>query len=229
VTKIGLRSIEMETIDSRITIPNAIADDATIVNFSERKRRSDSQPSQGMELRFALEAPLSPDQVSDLLDYMRAEVAERSELQEPVVSVEQQGDGSLSLLCFAVVSLHEWQPYLILREQLLLRIQQIVDVVKKSRVIVGVSYDTTAEQLQQIPELVRSVVNGDPDFKLRSCRLMAISEFSYDFVFDFRTTHASYRAFKDGINRMNQQLLSSLEAEGIEIPFPTAVEIQKHS
>ena len=229
VTKIGLRSIEMETIDSRITIPNAIADDATIVNFSERKRRSDSQPSQGMELRFALEAPLSPDQVSDLLDYMRTEVAERSELQEPVVSVEQQGDGSLSLLCFAVVILHEWEPYLRLREQLLLRIQQIVDVVKKSRVIVGVSYDTTAEQLQQIPELVRSVVNADPDFKLRSCRLMAISEFSYDFVFDFRTTHASYRAFKDGINRMNQQLLSSLESEGIEIPFPTAVEIQKHS
>jgi small-conductance mechanosensitive channel len=56
---------------------------------------------------------------------------------------------------------------------------------------------------------------------------MTISDFSYDFVFRLHGHHASFGAFKDAINRLNQDLLACLAAEGIEIPYPTAVEIQK--
>lgn len=227
VTKIGLRSLELQTLDSRITIPNAIADEATIVNYSQRQQRSDAKPSQGIELRYCLSEPLSPDQVSDLLLYVRQEVQQRPELMHSLVSVERNDDDGLDLVCFATVELHGWRAFLQMRETLLLRMQQIEDQVLKSRVVIGVSYDTTAEQLRLIPGLIENVVEADPDFRLRSCRLMAISEFSYDFVFDFLSSHASYSAFKDGISRMNQALLASFAAHRIEIPFPTQVEIQK--
>jgi MscS family membrane protein len=227
VTKIGLRSLELQTLDSRITIPNAIADDATIVNFSQRSQRSDLAPRQGIEMRYALNQPLTPEQVEDLLHYTRAEVKQRPELLHSLVSVERNQEDGLELVCFATVELHGWQAYLELRESVLLRMQQIEDQVAKSRVVIGVSYDTTAEQLRQIPIWIKEVVESDPAFTLRSCRLMAISDFSYDYEFDFRSSHSSYAAFKDGINRMNQDLLASFALHQVEIPFPTQMEIQK--
>ena len=227
VTKIGLRSLELQTLDSRITIPNAIADDATIVNFSQRSQRSDQPPRQGIEMRYALNQPLSPEQVEDLLHYARQEVKQRPELLHTLVSVERNTEDALELVCFATVELHGWQAYLELRESVLLRMQQIEDQVAKSRVVIGVSYDTTAEQLRQIPLWIKEVVEADPSFSLRSCRLMAISDFSYDYVFDFRSSHGSYAAFKDGINRMNQDLLASFARHQVDIPFPTQMEIQK--
>ena len=227
VTKIGLRSLELQTLDSRITIPNAIADDATIVNFSQRSQRSDQPPRQGIEMRYALNQPLSPEQVEDLLHYARQEVKQRPELLHTLVSVERNTEDALELVCFATVELHGWQAYLELRESVLLRMQQIEDQVAKSRVVIGVSYDTTAEQLRQIPLWIKEVVEADPSFSLRSCRLMAISDFSYDYVFDFRSSHGSYAAFKDGINRMNQDLLASFARHQVDIPFPTQTEIQK--
>lgn len=227
VTKIGLRSLELQTLDSRITIPNAIADDATIVNFSQRSQRSDQPPRQGMEMRYALNQPLSPEQVEDLLHYARQEVKQRPELLHTLVSVERNTEDALDLVCFATVELHGWQAYLELRESVLLRMQQIEDQVAKSRVVIGVSYDTTAEQLRQIPLWIKEVVEADPAFSLRSCRLMAISDFSYDYVFDFRSSHRNYATFKDGINRMNQDLLASFARHQVDIPFPTQMEIQK--
>jgi MscS family membrane protein len=227
VTKIGLRSLELQTLDSRITIPNAIADDATIVNFSQRSQRSDLPPRQGIEMRYALNQPLSPEQVEDLLHYARQEVKQRPELLHTLVSVERNNEDVLELVCFASVELHGWQAYLELRESVLLRMQQIEDQVAKSRVVIGVSYDTTAEQLRQIPLWIKEVVEADPAFSLRSCRLMAISDFTYDYVFDFRSSHGSYAAFQDGINRMNQDLLASFARHQVDIPFPTQMEIQK--
>jgi len=227
VTKIGLRSLELQTLDSRITIPNAIADDATIVNFSQRSQRSDQPPRQGIEMRYALNQPLSPEQVKDLLHYARQEVKQRPELLHTLLSVERNSEDALELVCFATVELHGWQAYLELRESVLLRMQQIEDQVAKSRVVIGVSYDTTAEQLRQIPLWIKEVVEADPSFSLRSCRLMEISDFSYDYVFDFRSSHGSYAAFKDGINRMNQDLLASFARHQVDIPFPTQMEIQK--
>jgi MscS family membrane protein len=94
--------------------------------------------------------------------------------------------------------------------------------------VIGVSYDTNQQQLHDIPDLIRSVVEKDSAFSFRSCRLMTINEFSYDFVFDFRSSHTTYSAFKDGISRLNQDLLACFAAHGIEIPYPTQTELQRN-
>ena len=227
ITKIGLRSLELQTLESRITIPNSIADETTIINFSRRSPSSEANPMQGLDLKLAVHEELSPDQISDLLHYSRAALAVDPDLADVIVSVDQLSTDSLTLICFAMVSLHGWAAYLQVRERILQRLQQLIDQVKKSRIVIGVSYDTNQQQLHDIPNLIRGVVDQDPHFRFRSCRLMTINEFSYDYVFDFRSSHPSYSAFKDGISRLNTDLLACFEAQGIEIPFPTQTELQK--
>jgi len=227
ITKIGLRSVELQTLESRITIPNAIADEATIVNYSRRSSKVETTPMQGLDLRVNINEQLSPDQCKDLLFYTRKALESEPSLQKIVVSIEQADTESLTLICFAMVRLHGWSAYLEVRERMLCRVQEIIDQVEKSAITVGVSYDTTRQQLLAIPELIKSVVNADPCFSFRSCRLVKISDFSFDFAFDFNTTHSDYWSFKDGVSHIKQDLLACFEANGIEIPYPTAVEISK--
>jgi len=227
ITRIGLRSLELQTLESRITIPNSIADEATIVNFSHRAQSAEATPSQGLDLNLAINEHLSPDQIDDLLYYTRKMLEADPDLQDPMVSIEQHSSDDLILICFAMVTLHGWKAYLQVRERILRRLQELLDVVRKSRIVIGVSYDTTEEKRRAIPELVQTLVASDAEFSFKSCRLMKISDFSYDYVFDFRSSHNSYSAFKDAINRLNQDLLACFEAQGIEIPFPTQIEIQK--
>ena len=229
VTRIGLRSLELETLESRVTIPNAIADEETIVNFSRRQPNSDAPPTQSLVVRLAVDHHFSPEQVADLVSFARLAVQAIEGLEQPLVSLEQEGIDNVTLICHGLVAAHEWQHYLAARERLLLRLEEVVEQVRLCQRQLGVSYDTGSEQLQRLPVLIAGVVSRDPLLALQSCRLMTISDFSYDFVFRLHGHHASFGAFKDAINRLNQDLLACLAAEGIEIPYPTAVEIQKEA
>ena len=94
--------------------------------------------------------------------------------------------------------------------------------------VIGVAYHTTPEQLQRIPELIAGLFDSEPLATFRSCRLMTISDFSYDFTYDYRSSQPTYAAFKDEVGRLNRALLALFAAEGIEIPYPTQAEIQLH-
>ena len=227
VTKIGLRSLELQTLASRVRIPNAIADDETIVNYSLRSDNGGEAPMQSLEVRLTIQERLSPEQVDDLLLLARHHLASVPALQDPLVSIEQEQAEELTLICFALVELHDWRTYLEVRESLLKRLQQLVQQVQLSTITLGVSYDTTAEQLRQLPDLLAAVVHRDPQFALQSCRLMTINDYSYDFVFRLRGSQPSLGAFKDAIHRLNQDILICLAAEGIEIPFPTQTEFSR--
>jgi MscS family membrane protein len=228
ITKIGLRSVELETLESRVTIPNAIAEEENIVNYSHRSRNSSNIPMQSLDVRIDIDRPLTPEQITDLLSYAGKYAHDQESLRDLLVNIEQNNADKIILICFSMVALNDWQSYLKIRENLLLRLRQILDQVCRSRIVLSVAYETSTEQLRQLPKLFAEVVNADPHLSLRSCRLMTISSFSYDFIFDFQSSHSNHSNFEDGINRLNQELLSCLSAHGIKIPYPTAVEIQKN-
>ena len=54
VTKIGMRSLVLQTLDTRVNIPNLIIDEQTIVNFSRRDSNSDACPTQSLVVRVAV-------------------------------------------------------------------------------------------------------------------------------------------------------------------------------
>ena len=229
VSKIGMRSLQLQTLESRVTIPNAIVDEQTIVNFSRRLPDSDVSPTQSLLLRLKVTRRFNPDQVADLLHFSRSAVLAIEGLQEPLISVEEQNTEGCSLLCYGLVAVQSWHQYIGVRESILLRLEEVVEQVHLSQRTIGVSYDTSIEQLDRIPSLILDLVERDPLLKLRSCRLMTIAAFSYEYSFRFHALHPSFGAIKDAINRLNKDLLACFAAEGIEIPYPTAVEIRKSS
>ena len=125
------------------------------------------------------------------------------------------------------MAVHSWDDYIVARERILLRLEEVVEQVHLSQRSIGVSYDTSSDQLECIPDLIRDLVETDPLLKLKSCRLMTIAAFSYEFNFRFHAHHGSLSAIKDSIDRLNHDLLASFADQGIEIPYPTAVEIRK--
>jgi len=227
VTKIGLRSLELQTHESRVTIPNSVVDEETIVNYSLRSDQAHDAVQHVFELHLPLPAELTPDQLDDLVHYGRLHLTELPGLSAAQVFLDQApGDGELLLRCCGQIHTPNWTDYLTLREAVLLRLRQILDQVIRSRMVIGVAYDTTQEQLQRIPDLIASLFEAEPLAAFRACRLMAISDFSYDFTYDYRSAQPTYAAFKDEVARLNRALLALFAAEGIEIPYPTQAEVQ---
>ncbi|MEA5443240.1 mechanosensitive ion channel family protein [Cyanobium gracile] len=227
VTKIGLRSLELQTHESRVTIPNSVVDEETIVNYSLRSDQAQEAVLHVFELHLPLPADLTPDQLDDLLHYGRSYLTGLPGLTAAQVFLDQDaGDGELLLRCCGEIQAPNWTDYLSLREAVLLRLRQITDQVIRSRMVIGVAYDTSQEQLQRIPDLIASLFDHEPLAAFRSCRLLAINDFSYDFTYDYRSAQPTYAAFKDEVARLNRALLALFAAEGIEIPYPTQAEIQ---
>lgn len=227
VTKIGLRSLELQTHESRVTIPNSVVDEETIVNYSLRSDQSPDLVLHVFELHLPLPADLTPDQLDDLVHYGRLYLPELPGLSVAQVFLDQApGDGELLLRCCGQIQAPNWTDYLTLRELVLLRLRQLLDQVLRSRMVIGVAYDTSPELLQRIPGLIAGLFDREPLAAFRACRLMAISDFSYDFTYDYRSAQPTYAAFKDEVARLNRALLGLFAAEGIEIPYPTQAEIQ---
>jgi len=222
ITKIGLRSLELQTLESRVTIPNAVAEDATIVNYSRRGIRGHQLPMQGLEIRVQLDGPFSPYQLEELLKQSRRYLATVADLKDPLVTLERRtDDGSLGLIVFAMVALHGWKPYLALREQLLVHLEELVERAQLSEIPLGVAYSTSPEQLQRLPGLMREVVQQDPALTFLSCRLERIAAFSYDHVLEFSASHLEHDAFEESLHNLNRRIIETLALHGIEIPFPT--------
>ena len=222
ITKIGLRSLELQTLESRVTIPNSVADEATIVNYSRRSHRPDQHPMQGLDLKVQLDERFSPFQLEELLHQTRRYFEGRPDLHQPLVTLERQPEDSAeALVVFAMVELHGWQSYLSLREQLLLHLEELVERAEFSEIALGIAYGTSPEQLKRIPDLMKAAVDLDPELRFLACRMERIAAFSYDHVLEFSSSHGNHDAFEDSVHALNRRIIETLAAEGIEIPFPT--------
>ena len=222
ITKIGLRSLELQTLESRVTIPNAVADEATILNYSRRGIRGDQPPVQTLEMRIQLGEQFSPYQLEEVLYQSRRFLAGVPVLKEPLVSIDRRSDDAYcALIVVAMVELHGWQAYLSLREQLLLHLEELVERAELSEIALGIAYGTTADQLERLPALMQQVVEQDPALQFLACRLERIGAFSYDHVLEFRSSHLEHDDFEESLHELNRRIIKILETHGIEIPFPT--------
>ena len=228
LTKIGLRSVEIETVTGRITIPNAVAEDCIVNNLSRHAPVAGASQLQGLELNLELddESPFSPDQIADLLALARRYADERPDLINPCLTVELEPGAPQRLRCIGLIHVVNWRDYIDLQESLTLAFNQLIYRVDLSHFVLSVSYDTTDAQLASIPGLVRGIIARTPGFELKACRLLAIAEFSYDFKCHLFSEGLSFTEFKDSIDWINRELLRELAAAEIVIPFPTAIEIK---
>ena len=206
ITKIGLRSVEIETATGIITIPNAVAEDCVVNNLSRHQLKSNDKMMQGLELKLDLEgqSSFSPDQISDLLLLTRSFANSRADLRQSYLTVELQAGGQQILRCIGLIKVTNWREYIELTESLTLALNQLIVQVEKSHFVLSVSYNTTDSQLSKIPGILQNIINKVPGFELRACRLMDISEFRYDFKCHTFSQGLTYTQFKDSIDLINR-------------------------
>lgn len=109
VTRIGLRSLEMQTHECRITIPNSIVDEETIVNCSLRDGPPNDSVLHVFELHLPLPSDLSPDQLGDLLHSTRSHLHLMPGLSTSEALVDQNKDHEdLILRCSGNIHSPTW-------------------------------------------------------------------------------------------------------------------------
>ena len=227
VTKIGLRSIEIQTVTSTVAIPNSVADDSIIVNFSDRQLLTGNEHRQGVEIRVPIGVSLTSAQVNQLLFFINRYLEGSDDLADTRVNVEQTKGDELTIIGFGYGDFLTWEAYLETRKKVFVRFKQIIAQILMSRIVLRVAYQTPETVRRRIPDQLKEIVCLDEQITFGSCELLKISDYSYDFIFDFRAFHPTYGLFLKAVDRINHDLLSYVERENIVMPFPTSIFIQK--
>jgi small-conductance mechanosensitive channel len=86
---------------------------------------------------------------------------------------------------------------------------------------VGVTYDTPPEKLEEIPGMVRGIVESQDKTRFDRCHFKAFGDFSLAIETVFFMTVPDYDVFMDVQQAINLELYRRFSAEGIEFAFPT--------
>ena len=95
---------------------------------------------------------------------------------------------------------------------------------RRASFVIGVTYQTDAEICARIPAMLREVVEAEGRVFVR-CGLVGFGASSIDFELLFDSAGADYAAFYDGRTAVGVAILRRFAAEGIEIAYPTQVNL----
>jgi small-conductance mechanosensitive channel len=86
---------------------------------------------------------------------------------------------------------------------------------------VGVTYDTTPEQLRAVPELVRQAVVAHPGTRFERCHLRTFGDSALVFEVAFFSEAQGFEPLLEAEHAINLRLVESFRAAGIAFAFPT--------
>ncbi|WP_353621387.1 mechanosensitive ion channel family protein [Variovorax saccharolyticus] len=84
----------------------------------------------------------------------------------------------------------------------------------------GVSYDTTPEQLEAVPGIVRRLIESRPALRLDRVHFQSLGTNSLDFEVVYFVTDPNYGLYMDEQQRLYLQLLREFAALGVEFAIP---------
>jgi small-conductance mechanosensitive channel len=85
----------------------------------------------------------------------------------------------------------------------------------------GVIYQTTAEQLESIPKIVREIIESQQDIIFDRGHFATYGDFSLNFEFVYYVTGADYNKYMDIQQSINMKIYRTFEEKGIEFAYPT--------
>ncbi|MDO9144718.1 mechanosensitive ion channel family protein [Rhodoferax sp.] len=86
---------------------------------------------------------------------------------------------------------------------------------------IGVTYDTPAEKLELIPELIKQAVAAQTDARFDRAHFKNFGAFSLDFETVYYVRKPDYNVFMNVQQAINLKLVRSFAEHGIEFAFPT--------
>ncbi|MCW7539183.1 mechanosensitive ion channel family protein [Aquabacterium sp. A7-Y] len=85
----------------------------------------------------------------------------------------------------------------------------------------GVTYDTSPEQAEAIPALVRRIIQGKPQLRFDRAHLQGFGESSLDYEVIYIVLDPSYNLYMDLQQSINLELMRGLKEMGVDFAFPT--------
>ncbi|HEX2209428.1 MAG TPA: mechanosensitive ion channel family protein [Longimicrobium sp.] len=86
---------------------------------------------------------------------------------------------------------------------------------------VGVVYQTPHAQLAAIPQLLRGIVEAQPDVRFDRAHLKELAAASLDFEVVYYVLSPDFNVYMDRQQAINLEIFGRFEAEGIEFAYPT--------
>lgn len=86
---------------------------------------------------------------------------------------------------------------------------------------IGVTYDTPAEKLELIPQLIKQDIEAQTDARFDRAHFKGFGAFSLDFEAVYYVLSADYNVFMNVQQGINLQLVRSFAEQKIEFAFPT--------
>lgn len=85
----------------------------------------------------------------------------------------------------------------------------------------GVLYQTSAEQLEKIPEMVREIIEAIENARFDRAHFRSFGSSSYDFEVVYYVLSSDYVKYMDIQQSINLALVRCFAAEGVEFAYPT--------
>ncbi len=85
----------------------------------------------------------------------------------------------------------------------------------------GVIYETTHEQLKQIPAMVKGIITAKENIRFDRGHFSGYGDFSLDFEFVYYVTAADYNLYMDIQQSIYLDIFAAFTAAGIEFAYPT--------
>lgn len=94
---------------------------------------------------------------------------------------------------------------------------------EKRRVVfkLGVTYQTPAEKLKAIPQIVKGIIVAQEDTAFDRGHFASYGDFSLDFEFVYMVTGAEYAKYMDIQQAINLEIFEAFEREKIEFAYPS--------
>ena len=94
---------------------------------------------------------------------------------------------------------------------------------EKRRVVfnLGVTYQTTAQKLKMIPEMVKRIIDEQADAEFDRGHFATYGDFSLNFEFVYYVIGADYNKYMDIQQSINLTIYEAFEKDGIEFAYPT--------
>ena len=159
--------------------------------------------------------------------YLSLPSSKNQNIFDILISIDHQ-ISSASLLFFATTKTKTWEEFLDVRQSVIIRLKQLIAQIKDSKRVISVSFETSPDNLNAVQNEIKRLVNDDQQLSYHNCKLLKISEFSYDFVLTFTALHESHAEFLESIDRFNKSLISQLHVMQIKIPYPTSTFVHQN-
>ncbi|RZL08785.1 MAG: mechanosensitive ion channel, partial [Rubrivivax sp.] len=86
----------------------------------------------------------------------------------------------------------------------------------------GITYDATPAQAEEVPRIVRRVIESSSRLRFDRAHLLSFGESSLDYEVVFFVLDADYNVYMDERQALNLKLMAEFAAIGVQFAFPTS-------